>query len=187
MSDEKKKQRRRSKAFCATRFALHDTRGFTLIETLVAIMILTVSIAGPLTIATKGLSSAIFARDQITAFYLAQEAVEFVRNTRDQNSLHVPPVPPWLTGLGDCFADACKIDVKNTTISSCGGSCPPLLHDETTDFYNYEIGEPSPFTRTVSLVTVDADEVAVNVTLSWRTGVFVRTFTVKEHMRNWQQ
>ena len=39
----------------ATRSTLHDTGGFTLIETLVAIMILTVSIAGTLTIETKGI------------------------------------------------------------------------------------------------------------------------------------
>ena len=50
-------------------------RGFTLIETLIAVLILTTAIAGPLTIASKGLTATLVAKDQISAFYLAQDAV----------------------------------------------------------------------------------------------------------------
>ena len=57
--------------------------GFTLIESLVAITILVTAILGPMTIAATGISSAIYARDQETAFFLAQEGLEYVRNVRD--------------------------------------------------------------------------------------------------------
>lgn len=57
--------------------------GFTILETLVAIAILIIAITGPLAIVAQSLRSSYFSRDQITAYYLAQEAIEYVRNTRD--------------------------------------------------------------------------------------------------------
>lgn len=72
--------------------------GFTLIETLVAISILLIAITGPLGIVASSLKSSYFARDQITAFYLAQEGLEFVRNFRDTNSLkNLSTNTSWLT------------------------------------------------------------------------------------------
>lgn len=81
-----------------------------MIEALVAIAVLTISIAGPITIASKGIASAIFARDQITAFYLAQESVEYIRNKRDENNINGNY---WLYGLSECIdTDICTIDIN---------------------------------------------------------------------------
>jgi len=61
--------------------------GFTLIETLVAITILTLAISGPLFTANRAIVAAENARDQLTALYLAQEGVEYVRMMRDNSYL----------------------------------------------------------------------------------------------------
>ena len=60
-----------------------NKKGFTLVETLAAISVLMISIVAPLAIASKGISYAEYARNEITAYYLAQEAVDVLRNMRD--------------------------------------------------------------------------------------------------------
>jgi type II secretory pathway pseudopilin PulG len=51
-------------------------KAFTLIEALIAIAILMISIAAPLSLAAKGIEAANLAKQQITAYYLAQDAYE---------------------------------------------------------------------------------------------------------------
>ncbi|MDP6387829.1 MAG: prepilin-type N-terminal cleavage/methylation domain-containing protein [Candidatus Pacebacteria bacterium] len=158
--------------------------GFTLVEALVAITILTVSIVGPITIASKGMAASVFARDQITAFYLAQEAVEYIRNKRDENNIQGNN---WLFGLSECIGgNVCMIDIQNNNIELCqGGACPVLKYNDTTGFYNYETGNNSNFIREIKIDTVDDKEVSITTTLSWKTGVISKTFTVKEHILDW--
>jgi prepilin-type N-terminal cleavage/methylation domain-containing protein len=159
-------------------------RGFTLIEAIIAIAILTVSIAGPITIASRGMASAIFARDQITAFYLAQEAVEFIRNKRDENNLKDYG---WTNGLESCLdGKVCTIDSKNNKINECaGGICPVLKYNDATAFYSYDSGEDSSFTREIRIVTINVKEIAIAATLSWSSGSVTKSFTVKEHILDW--
>ncbi len=85
-------------------------RGLTLVETLVAISILTIAVVGPLGIIAQALHTSYYTRDQMTAYYLAQEAIEYVRNLRDNQSIAItksfldnPDVPilpgSWLNGV----------------------------------------------------------------------------------------
>jgi len=62
-------------------------KAFTLIETLVAITILTLAISGAFFAANSALVAANIARDQLTASYLAQEGIEYVRWVRDDGYL----------------------------------------------------------------------------------------------------
>jgi type II secretory pathway pseudopilin PulG len=58
-------------------------RAFTLVETLVSIMIITSVILGPLTIAMGASAYARQTKDTMTALYLAQEAIELLRHQQD--------------------------------------------------------------------------------------------------------
>ena len=160
--------------------------GFTLLETLVAIAILAVSLAGPISIAAQGLSSAFFAKDQIIAFYLAQEAVEYVRSIRDENIL---TGSDWLNGLEECFDTPCTVDMPAHTHDACIGSCDPLKLNTSTQLYNQQpvssSNIESQYTREMTLEQISDDEVAVSVSLSWTTGTRTRTFEIRENMLNW--
>lgn len=163
---------------------LSSVRGFTLIETFVAISVLMTAVAGPLTIASKGLSSATIAKDQITAFYLGQDAVEFIRHRKDTNALRGDP---WLSGLEACIGSSCTADSKEDSLTSCGGTCPRLRYNDQSGFFTYSLGVETNFTRDVLVTSVNGHEAAVEASVSWTTvGGFTRSFTVKEHIFDWQ-
>jgi type II secretory pathway pseudopilin PulG len=63
------------------------TNGYSLIEVLVAVAILMFSIVGPMTIASKSVQSAQFAKQQTTAFFLAQEGITLTEVYRHSNAL----------------------------------------------------------------------------------------------------
>ena len=168
--------------------------GFTLVEAMVAIAILSMAVTGPLLIAQKGIGSAIYAREQITAFYLAQEAVEYIRNIRDTNRI---TRDPWLTNLTACVGAVCRIDGTVLTSgekavacsSDPGAVCKPLWLGSVTGLYGYtESGATqTPFTRSVSIVQDSSQQSAkISVTVSWTTKLFtpVRSFTIQEYIFN---
>ncbi len=85
----------------------NNMKGFTLIETLGAVMLLSIALVGPMVIAEKGLQTSLTAKDQNSAFNIAQDAVEFVRFARDTNCLAAGaagltpcPAANWLSGGG---------------------------------------------------------------------------------------
>lgn len=167
-------------------------RGFTLIETLIAVLLLSTAIAGPLTIAAKGLSGALVARDQMIAFYLAQDAVEYVHFVRDSNKL---AGSSWLTALDACTgASGCILDTTAGTVTACSGTCS-ILNKYTNGAsvsFSYTQGSQTPqqFRRTVTLAapaTSEATERVLTVAVSWRaqSGV-VRTISVRENIFDWQ-
>src|SRR5262249_36523598 len=155
--------------------------GFTLIETLVAVMILAVSIAGPLSIASRSLNNSLVAKDQIGAFFLAQDAIEYVRFVRDSNTLKSAD---WITGSGGstagisispCIYDAstnpngCYFDSTTNspsgqgdypTTCGTGGSCPIMYYNSSNSLYTYTTSgtTKSIYTRQVVLTTINSNE-----------------------------
>jgi len=172
----------------------YKANGFSLIEVLVAVSVLIISVTGTLSIIAREVSSAAIAKDQVVAFYLAQEALEYVRGVRDNNAINNQS---WLNGLDQCLSPSkCVIDVtadpiaSESEVQSCVGTCP-LLFDAVRGVYNQNNhGDPTIFTREVQIVGVDntsspTREVRVNATVRWTAGV-ERSFTISGNLFNWR-
>ena len=184
-------------------------KGFTLVETLVAISILSVSILGTFTAVQSGLSKSNYAKEQIVAFYLIQEAMESIRNKRDTNALNninsgVFSVN-WLHGISELITDPCSVGKICTVdsfdydkapictgiclppkLTSCPGTfgtCPPLNQDISTGLFGYNPAWPqTKYTREIQVVPIDAKEVVVTVRVTWNTGSFSKSVQVKESL-----
>lgn len=167
--------------------------GFTLVETLVAITLLTISIAGPLYIAERSFSAARSARDQTIASYLAQEGIEYIRFIRDNNLI---ARVSWLTNLGECSGgNSCTVDstvaIGGSDLVTCpGGVCPALMYRSTDRLYNQGSATAqnvaSKYTRTVTIATVSANEVLVTSQVRWLDRGATRTTTYTERLFAWQ-
>jgi len=163
-------------------------KGFTLVETIIATGVLLLSITGPLTIATRSLTSAAFARDQVTAFYLAQEATEFIRNKRDNNAL---AGNSWLDGLSECIGQSCIIDATKDiddedAFRSCAGSCQKIKISSSGLYGNDTLWDETRFTREVVITSINSMEINIDVIIDWESGPIRKNFTIRENILNWQ-
>ncbi|KKQ99532.1 MAG: hypothetical protein UU11_C0002G0106 [Parcubacteria group bacterium GW2011_GWF2_40_69] len=179
--------------------------GFTLVETLVAISILTLSIVATFTAVQNGIQNSTIAKDQTTAFYLAQEAMEFIKNKRDENALKSisGETNNWLTKLSfepndPCyFGRACRVDLtanNNDEIVYCGSNnfsdCPVLNQNTVTSLFGYSSDadwEPSIFKRGIKFREISSGtEVEVTIEMSWTSRWGTKSFQVTEILLNRQ-
>jgi prepilin-type N-terminal cleavage/methylation domain-containing protein len=176
--------------------------GFTLVELLVSISILSIAILATFTAITNNFRSSNFSQDQVIAYYLADEGIEFVRNMRDNNGIKNIQLfgsggtaVDWLSGIasvsGDpCYGKSCIVDAPSNTISSCTSntaSCPVLRKDSTTGLYGYTASwTPTQFKRSVDVTVLNSTEAKVSVTVSWTTDGVSKNYVLSEMLKNWQ-
>ena len=89
-------------------------RGFTLVETLVAIAIFSISILSILSILASSITATTYAKDKMIAGYLGQEGIEYIRNIRDDYMLYASAYTPpsthdwsfFINEFSSCTANA---------------------------------------------------------------------------------
>jgi prepilin-type N-terminal cleavage/methylation domain-containing protein len=169
--------------------------GFTLIETLVALSIFTISIVGLISATAGGLNNVTYSKNKITAMALSAEGVELVRNLRDTKALTSDNGwSDFLSAVNMCSVN-CNIDAEsldiNTAISPCTTSvCYINRHDNGSSpvYFGYSPnGTPTPFWRIIKITAFGADEVEVISTVNWVQGSGIKSVTTTEHLFNWFQ
>ncbi len=155
-------------------------KGFTIIEMVISIFILTIAIVGVFTAFMMITILTADAANQLTGTYLAQEGMEIVRNIRDTNWLKLNAGTTtgvtWVDGLnvGACSNDVtgCEADYTSTIMS---GNSNQYLYLNSNGFYNYDdtTGTKTNFKRKITIepvVDVDGSSshiLMVKVQVSW--------------------
>ncbi len=127
----------------------YSSKGFTLIETFVAVTILLIAILGPMSLFSKAIRDGIYARNQVTAFYLAQEGLELAINVVKTNKLSGTY---WLQDLETSCNNTCTIDIDEDGIISISSGGGDLYLDDTTHYTHEDSGNTGTvFSRVITV------------------------------------
>jgi Tfp pilus assembly protein PilV len=191
------------------KFLKQKNTGFTLVETLVSISIFSMAILGLLSILASGITNTTYAKQKITADYLAQEGIEYIRNMRDTFVLYdatnaqtgwnsfntkLTTAPASCSAGSGCYFDDQNIDytnhsqpMANIILNTCSSSCPSLLYNSSTGKYGYASGVDSGFIRKIQITTISPDEIKISSNVSWKQGSGNYNITFSEDLFNWIQ
>ncbi len=188
----------------------NKNQGFTLVETLVAISIFTTSILVMMSILAKGISNTESAKRKVTATYLAQEGVEYMRNMRDTfvlyfgnsqtgwNNFHGKLIGASCFNAGGCYFDSYSLDYTNPSepmayifLGPPNSPQQPLWYDSATGIYSdgFTTGAMnSGYTRTIRATVVGSwpsNEMKITSTVTWTQGSGNYSVSFSENLFNW--
>ena len=173
-----------------SRITIHTAssqKGFTIIETLIAITVLMIAVAGPLSVASKGLLSAQISKDQMIASYLAEESMEAIKNSRDNNIVTNGNAQLFSNGsiVTSCTNTAnnyCDMSTTDPTalLTGCAslGNCPLYIDPNGIYMHTSTGNRKSAFSRAYYITTSSGSgactntstECQVHVIVSWNEG-----------------
>lgn len=167
---------------------IKTSKGFTIIELMVAIVVLSFGIMGaygaffPLINATYNISY------KFTAVYLAQEGLEIVRNIRDTNFI---TSAEWSDGLLECSL-GCQLDYKTgTTVETLSNRLraydpSEFLKINEDGLYGYDSGTTTKFKRKVTIDDqLGTDVLKVTVVVTWDYNNKPFSFETIGYLYNW--
>lgn len=175
----------------------HFKNGFTLLEVMIAITILTIGIGGSYVLIQQTLRGGNIAESKLIAYYLAQEGIEITRNIRDNNwLLKRGSDVKWDEGIyrnGDdeniCY-EGCEVDYLSQELNPISGDGNYLRIDSANGFYNYDEGIQTKFKRKIfvsqeSEIGVTDEILNIRCEVWWQVGILSQKVQVEENLYNW--
>ena len=160
------------------------SQGFTLLEVIVAIFLITVGVGGSLALINQTLSAAQILPQKLIASYLAQEGIEIAKNIRDSNLLKIRQGLEgvnWDSGLTGC-ASGCEADFNDPALS------PNDRYLKIGNgFYNYDSGQDVIFKRKMTITPEGVDILKVLVEVSWQERGRTHKVKAQANLYKWWQ
>ena len=174
---------------------------------MVAVTILTLAVAGPMITANRAIVAAQISRDQLTASYLAQEGIEYVRAMRDNEYLAAyqaggPNISTtawnnFLAGaINQCRVAECSIDVtrpmgygSGSSLFQCTGNACKLYLLANGVYATERSGQGgiiTRFARTIQATDVSPNDERIVSKVSWDFHGIPYSVTISDHLTPWQ-
>jgi len=162
-------------------------RGYFLIETAVALSLLTVGFLGIMVLVSRSIGLNNVARDQFVANYLAMEGIEVSKNLIDANYVQDKP---WNQGF--CENSEGDYEVAYDSVNLETNQNRQITFDQNSGFYGYNGGQNLPFVRTIKIKCVvdstgNNNEIKVNSIVKWTGhGGIKYEINLEDHFFNWR-
>jgi len=163
-----------------------SSKGFTILEVMVAVTVLLIGIVGIYTAFVRILISTSGISNRLIAAYLAQEGIEIVRNIRDTN--WVEGAASWKDELINCSM-GCEADYKTGTLSEetpLRAYTESYLNMDYNNFYSYSSGTSTKFKRKITIASPEEDILKVSVLVIWEEKGKSYNFIVDEYIYDWK-
>lgn len=152
----------------------NGNKGFSLVETLVAVMIFSVAIMAVMTVLSGSISNINNVKKKMVATYLAQGGIEYVRNMRDTYVISAgTPQEGWdkfrddMRGIGCDKEEGCELCNLVASTLNCS--------------------DISGFTRTIQMIEMSSDSFKIISTVSWSVAGKTQSISFSEALFNWIQ
>lgn len=169
----------------SSRHVRRSSKGFTLVEVLVAVTLLTTALVPAFVLSSNAIRLSLRIRNELIASGLAQEGVEIVRALRDANWFG-PDGTSFDAGLTDC-GSGCTFQFDSEGPES-DDPTKKLKLDPDTGLYRYDRGDDTIFSREVTIEEGSTpSELIVSSVVEWEErGVEEpKSVIVEYHLFDW--
>lgn len=180
---------------------IHNSKkGFTLIEAIVAIGVISIGFVGSLVLLSRASSQAIALKDRVVAAHIAEEGIEVARNIRDTNWLKGRD---WLFGLIEPIEAPSGTEISgvlnydSSAIDDSDQSESRKCLNWNGSFYKHAVAPAyacsTSFKRQITLTKKEEIISGQNIsyleiksTVYWKEKGIVKNLTVIDHLYDWK-
>jgi len=169
---------------------LKNKKGFSLIEILVAFVIITTSIVAIFSLVVQNIQVQKVNKDFLVASMLAQEGLELVRSIRDENWLDLANPGTWdgIDDTDDTFSVDYNYTIDRTpNVVSDGGA---QLYFDTNKFYTHNSTAPNVATQFYRMIKIDdataPTYISVSSHVQWKVNGVTKNYIAETLLYDWR-
>ncbi len=139
-------------------------KGFTLVEVIVILFIMSLGLIGILGLIVQNIQSQSYNKSNLIAYQLAQEGIELIRKVRDSNWRESLPYDDKLAA-GQYF-----MDYEDAAPQAYNPVMPEqlVLNKNAANFYTHDLAATTtPFSRLITIQAIDDHSFRVNSSIFW--------------------